>query len=380
MRGGDGSGQTFKAASTTGALLMNAEKPYHSTLMRNADGSFDYFTTTRTRYHFNGAYEVNSFNFYDQSYMGNLAFMEEPAGNRLTLAYDSLGRMTTVTDSSNRALRFEYEPAPSPFAGVISTTNSTRSEQSCVPRGQFNLLKQRFVKAQAGQAWRIKSVSGPGGLTVLYAYDPDSNLTEVKRKGTDDISAATADAVWQYAYKPTPTPPTSADLTHFIKSVTNPNGHTTNYDYWFAQLGTPAKTVAQPENVSLNFTYTLDGSNRIRQATVTDGRANASVYTLSTDGFTTAITAPRGAQSSFEYNDAGLKTRETDALTTTTTFEYDARPLRKRTSTGSDGRHRSPRNALRPDVQQARVDARREWKPDDAYAERARQSHAGAPA
>ena len=338
LRGGDGSGQTFKAASAAGALSMTAEKPYHSTLVRNSDGSFDYFTKTRVRYHFPGAYEVNSFNFYDQSYMGNLEFMEEPAGNRLTLVYDSLGRMTSVTDSSNRALRFEYEPAPNPFAGVMSTTNGTRTEQSCVPRGQFNLLRQRFIKAQAGQAWRIKSVSGPGGLSVIYSYDTDSNLTHATRKGTDDISAATADALWQYAYRPTPSVQTSADLTHFIKSVTNPNGHTTNYDYWFGQLGTPAKTVAQPENVSVNFTYTLDGSNRIRQASVTDGRANASVYTLSADGYTTAIAAPRGAQTTFEFNDAGLKTRETDPLNTVTTFEYDAKGnLRKRTSTGSDG-------------------------------------------
>ncbi len=232
---------------------MAAEKPYHGTLVRNGDGSFDYFTKTRIRFHFPGAYEVNSFNFYDQSYMGNLEFMEEPAGNRLTLVYDSLGRMTSVTDSSYRALKFEYEQAPNPYAGVIATTNGSRSEQSCVPRGQFNLLRQRFIKAQAGQAWRIKSVSGPGGLSVLYIYDTDGNLIKVTRKGADDISAATADAVWQYAYRPTGQ--TSADLTHFIKTVTNPNGHATNYDYWFAQLGTPAKTVAQPESASLNFAY-----------------------------------------------------------------------------------------------------------------------------
>src|SRR6185295_13499664 len=69
LRGGDGSGQSFKALSAAGALTMAAEKPYHGTLVRNADGSFDYFTKTRIRFHFPGAYEVNSFNFYDQSYM-----------------------------------------------------------------------------------------------------------------------------------------------------------------------------------------------------------------------------------------------------------------------------------------------------------------------
>jgi RHS repeat-associated protein len=338
LKGSDGSGQSFKAQSLSGGLTMNAEKPYHGTLVRNGDGSFDYYTKARIRYHFAGAYAFNGFNFYDQSYMGNLAFMEEPDGNRLTLAYDTLGRMTSITDSSNRSLVFEYGIAPSPFAGVIATTNGSRSEQSCVPRGELNLLRNRFVKAQGGQAWHITTVTGPGGLKVIYGYDTDGNLTSVKRKGTDDISASTDDAIWQYEYKPTPNVQTSAELSHFIKTVTNPNGHATNYDYWFEQLGTPVKTVARPEGVNTNLSYTLDQNNRIKQATVTDARGNPTTYVLTVDGYTSSMTAPRGAVTTFDFNDSGQKTRETDPLGETSTFEYDAKGnLRKRTSTGSDG-------------------------------------------
>lgn len=337
MRGGDGSGQTFKAASLAGPLTVNAEKPYHGTLQRNSDGSFDYYTKARIRYHFPGAYEVNSFNFYDQSYMGNLEFMEEPNGNRLSLTFDSLGRMASVTDSSLRALSFTYEPGPSPFAGVMAVANGIQTEATCVPRGQFNMLRQRYAQGQSGQTWRIKKVNGPGGLELAYDYDQDGNLTKVTRKGVDEISASTADAVWQYAYKPTPGVQTPTDLTHFIKSVTNPNGHVTNYDYSFGQVGTPVKTVASPEGVSINYAYTLDATNRITQTTVTDGRGFATTHTFTADGYTSAINAPRGARTTFEFNDAGLKTKETDPLGAITTFEYDAKGnLRKQTMTGTD--------------------------------------------
>jgi RHS repeat-associated protein len=335
LRGGDGSGQTFKAGTPTGFLVMQAEKPYHGTLYRNADGSFDYYTTAHVRHHFPGALELNSYNFYDQSYMGNLEYIQEPNGNKLTLDYDPQGRMTSVTDSSLRTLEFTYESAPSPFAGVVAATNATRSAQSCVPRGQFSLLRTRFVKAQLGQAWRIKQVKGPGGLVINYDYDADGNLVKATRQGTDDISASTVNAVWEYAYKPAATSST-VQLTHLIKSATNPNGHTTAYDYWFDKLGAPTKSVARNEGVSNNFTYTFDGSNRITSASVADARGNQTVYTQSTDGYTTAIDAPRGAHTEFAFNSEGQKTREVDPLGTVTTYEYDAKGnLKKTTHTGT---------------------------------------------
>src|SRR6185295_8913113 len=103
-------------------------------------------------------------------------------------------------------------------------------------------------------------------------------------------------------------------------------------------VGTPAKAVAQPEGATLNFAYVLDQNNRISQTTVTDGRGNPTVYQLTADGYTRSMNGPRGAQTTFDFNDTGLKTRETDPLGTTTLFEYDAKGnLRKQTTSGGDG-------------------------------------------
>ncbi|HJQ33118.1 MAG TPA: Ig-like domain-containing protein [Pyrinomonadaceae bacterium] len=337
LRGGDGSGQRFKSATPSGFLAMQAEKPYHGSLYRNADGSLDYYTTAHVRYHFPGALELNSYNFYDQSYMGNLEYIQEPNGNKLTLAYDPQGRMVSVTDSSERALEFVYEPAPSPFAGVVAATNAARTAQSCVPRGQFSQLRTRFVRAQLGQAWRIKQAKGPAGLVVNYEYDADGNLVSATRKGVDELSAATADAVWLYAYKPD-APAATVQLAHLIKSATNPNGHTTGYEYYLDKLGAPAKSVARPEGVSNNFAYEFDAQNRIKKATASDGRGNPTIYTLGDDGYTSAVDAPRGAHTELAFDPEGQKTREVDPLGAVTTYEYDARGnLRKTTHTGNDG-------------------------------------------
>jgi RHS repeat-associated protein len=338
LRGGDGSGQSFKAATPTGFIVMQSEKPYHGILARNADGSFDYYTTAHTRHHFPGALEVNSFNFYDQSYMGNLEYIQEPNGNKLVLDYDEQGRMTSVTDSSGRALEFTYEAAPSPFAGVVAATNSTRSAASCVPRNQFRLLRTRFVRAQVGQAWRITEVKGPGGLSVKYRYDEhDGNLLEVTRKGTDDVSAGTGSAVWEYEYKPEGSNP-RVETAHLLKLSKNPNGATTTFDYALDMIGGPVKTVARPEVAANIFTYTLDANNRIRTATVTDGAGAPTAYTLTADGYTTNIVAPLGAQTTMEFNAEGLKTSEVDPLGLKTTYEYDLKGNpRKTTHTGADG-------------------------------------------
>jgi RHS repeat-associated protein len=335
ISGGDGSGQSFKTQSRTGYATMSAEKPYHGTLVRNSDGSFDYFTTESIRYHFPGALEMSSYDYYERSYMGNLSYMEEPNGNRLQLTYDALGRMLAVTDSAGRSLNFEYEPGASPFASVVSAS-SAPNVVACVPSNQFNRIINRFVRSQVGQAWRINKVTGPGGLVINYKYDDDSNLIKVTREGADTISTATAAQVWSYAYKPTPETQTSVELKHLLKSVTTPNSQTTNYNYDFAQLGAPISQIVMPEQVTHDFQYTLS-SGEIVRASVKDGRGNSTVYNLS-HGYLTSSDAPRTAHADFNYNDEGLRTFERDAEGMQTTNIYDAKGhLSSRSMTGGTG-------------------------------------------
>jgi RHS repeat-associated protein len=325
MSGGDGSGQKFLEAKESGGKIP-AEDPFQGTLVKNADGSFDYFTKSYVKYHFPGAMEEDAFNFFNVGYMGNLAYIEEPNGNRLTMQFDAQGRMTRVTDSANRALDFTYEVADTPFVGVIAPT--TGNGISCTNKKQFGIIRGRFARADIGKAWRITTVKGPGGLEIGYEYDADGNLEKVTRLGVDTVSQATDDHVWKYAYAPTATVQTSTQLTHILKSVTGPNDtpssrRVTTYDYHFDKFRLPVKSISLQEGISNTFEYTHNAANRVTHAVVTDGRSNRTSYEFDAFGHATSIAAPRGARTVLTWNNKGQKESELDPEGMLTTYRYE---------------------------------------------------------
>src|SRR6266576_3046845 len=82
VESGDGTSPRFKASKL--ADTPNSEAPYHDTLRKNGDNSFDYFTKANVKYHFNQVIEVGGDQLFNQGYMGNLSYIEEPNRNRLT--------------------------------------------------------------------------------------------------------------------------------------------------------------------------------------------------------------------------------------------------------------------------------------------------------
>ncbi|HEY0174646.1 MAG TPA: Ig-like domain-containing protein, partial [Pyrinomonadaceae bacterium] len=321
--GGDGSGQSFKESALGPGGEIRAEKPYHGTLVKNADGSFDYYTKARVRYHFPGALDRDAFSYYNQAYVGNLEYVEDANKNRLALEYDEFGRMTRVSDPAGRALEYEYELAETPFSGVLAPTADVAQTTACAKGTNFSVLRNHLVKAQVGKAWRVKTVTGPGQLRIEYAYDGRGNLSKVTRKGTDGISQASADAVWQYTYGPEGASQTTFDTTHLLVSATDPNNNATTYEYNLAQLGLPVARVARPEGVAHDYTYTFE-SGKVVRAVVTDGNGQPSAYQLE-NGYTKSVTGPMGAVTSMAFNDEGLKTSETDPEGMSTDYGYDAK-------------------------------------------------------
>src|SRR6185369_1511819 len=97
MIGGEGSSQVFLESKLVNNVIK-AEAPYLGTLVKNTDGTFDYFTKSQTRYHFRQPVEQGSPNVY----LGNLEYIEDPNKNRTTLNYDTFSRLLSVADSSGR--------------------------------------------------------------------------------------------------------------------------------------------------------------------------------------------------------------------------------------------------------------------------------------
>ena len=285
--GGDGSGQRF---TRVGEEFI-PQKGYHTELIRNDDGSFDFYTKGRIRYHY---LDLELFEG-DRLYGGRptLEYIEDTNGNRLELVYDSDRNITQVKEVfqggvEGRSLVFEYI--------------QNRGEQ------------------------RLARVTGPLGLEVTYEYDELANL----------IKATRDERVERYDY----------DLAnrldqHNLIAYTDPNGNTTRYRYFtdadvFAgELANAivvnkfewVKRVDEPEGVTTIFVYDF---TRITDGefitTVTDGRLNDTIYTLNLNGSPVKIEEPGGVTTTMTWaaNDI-FKESETDANGRLTLFEYDDR-------------------------------------------------------
>ncbi|HWS90118.1 MAG TPA: Ig-like domain-containing protein [Pyrinomonadaceae bacterium] len=321
--GGDGSGQRFKEDNKNSQGEMLAEKPYHGTLVKNQDGSLDFYTTQRIKYHFPGALWRDRFSFYSQAYLGTVEYIEDPNENRLTFYYDDDGRMYKAVDSSGREMLLKYEEAETPFTGLLAPTSNINSVRACARGDDFSILRKGLVKAAVGRAWRVKEVKAPGDLLVQYEYDARGNLVKVTRKGTDGISRPAADYVWQYLYDPDEQDTAALDTRHLMKEAVDPNNNSTLYDYDLGQVGAPAKAVRRPEGVAHEFAYSFE-NGQVSEVAVTDGRSNPTAYKLR-DGYVTQIVAPRGATTSVQFNEEGLKIRETDPEGMVTDYGYDGR-------------------------------------------------------
>jgi RHS repeat-associated protein len=324
ISGGEGSDQTFKEYPTSTSQLF-AEAPYLGRLSKNADGSFDYFTKSQTRYHFQSAFDEG----YPKTYYGNLKFIEEPNGNRITFAYDSDGKVLSVSDSSNRSLNFEYEVAQNTLAGV-DPGEILPGAQGCPKISQYRRIVRRIQQSVTAKAYRIRRVTGTGGASINYTYDENGNLETATRAGTDLISAATGAREWRYGYYPAENG--GYNKVHLLKTVKSPNngsGDATTYSYYFGTTTLPrVMSIAMPEGITNSFVYdNQTNTDIINRATFTDGNQQTTSYELENNRVKT-ITAPLGAVTHLEWTDFGQikKTIDPEGKTTEILFDNNNNP------------------------------------------------------
>ncbi len=284
--GGDGTGQRF----VWNGERFVAQKGYHTELRLNPDGSYDFFTKGRVRYHF-----VDRLPTPFRGTTPSLDFIEEPNGNKLLMIYDGpQGLLSRVQEEGaggvlGRALEFHYAP---------------------------DLIRQKH---------RIESVTGPMGLVVSYGYDDLGRLVRATRGERTERYEYSDDFV------------ASWNLTARIDA----NGNRTEYLYYQDQDSFPGeepgapigakyeyvKEVREPEGVTTSFGYDFSeilGFRWIR--TVRDGRGFETRYVLNGNGSPLEIEEPGQIVTSMVWvSDDVLKLEETDAKGRLTRFEYDDR-------------------------------------------------------
>ncbi len=298
VRGGDGTGQRFTRVGDE----FIPQKGYHTTLRENEDGTFDFFTKGRIRYHYN---DIPLFDG-DRTFAGRptLEFIEDPDGNRLEIIYDGERNITEVK---------EVFADPS---GEIQEERSLTFEYATV-------FGER----------RVSTINGPLDLRIEYQYDTYGNLVKATR-------AAAEPRIEEYGY----TVDDSRDR-HNMVSYTDPNQNVTEYEYYDDEDEFPGESdsvtvtkkyewvksvrelVEEPDDyATTGFVYdrTRVLSDNEFIARVTDARENITIYTLNSNGSPVEIEEPGEIVTTMDWAaDDIYKTKETDAEDRVTRFEYD---------------------------------------------------------
>ena len=143
----DGSSQSFQ--TTDGGLTFTPQKGYHTTLIRNADESFDFVDKSGVRHHFRDPVSPD-----EPDGARRLLYVEEPHGDQIRVFYDIQNRVERVVE--------RHSDGSEPRRLHVTWTN----------RGGFDRIES--VETDAALAIRVE-----------YEYDDWGNLVTVRRAGTN---------------------------------------------------------------------------------------------------------------------------------------------------------------------------------------------------
>jgi len=301
----DGGGQVFRTSD--GGFTFTPQRGYHGALKRLVDKSYEYVDKAGVKHYFREPVDPmlpEGARRLDRSV--------EPHGDRIELAYDLQGRVSSVRE-------------------VLRGERPVRS------------LDIRYTRVYGHD--RLRSVESSLGHRVEYGYDAKGNLTSVKRSGQNVDGGPDAEPlVESYEYS-------TANFRdpHQLTAAVGLNGERTEYAYYEAGDSIPGEGIAlswivshkeelarrvtefanggpapKPET-AFSYDFSQGGSGAYT-TTVRDARGNDSVYSLNIHGSPTRIQEPLGKETviGWKPNDI-LKAFEQDALGRVTRYDYDAR-------------------------------------------------------
>jgi YD repeat-containing protein len=158
---------TFWSFGTRGSLVeWVATGPARSAVTLNTDTSSNpYFTLT---------FQDGEQHRFDKT-TGNLIAIIDRNGNTTTVAYDSSGRLSTVTDAASRSLTFNYT-GNSSLASSVSSSVGISLSYSYDNQG------------------RLTQVTKPDQTTVSFTYNSQSLITAVTDSNGKTLESHTYDS------------------------------------------------------------------------------------------------------------------------------------------------------------------------------------------
>jgi RHS repeat-associated protein len=283
---------------------------------------------------------------------GETLTYESARGYTISYAYDSLGRLTTITypGTGSPTVHFGYNSA----GDVTSETDQTGDTTIFTYDNDDRLLTSQNP-VQAGSSkdvsyvydaeGNLTSITDANGKTTTYTYNARNELiavTDARGKTTSyaydaegDLASTTDPLkhVNTYTYDAdgnliTATDPLNNETTYVYDAdnepinVIDPRGHTTTYTY--NNLGDETTITLPGQSVPTTYTYDEDGD----VTEVMDQLGDKTVYTYnSMDWLATESVYPNGSTpetTTYTYDGDGDLTSVTNGLGYTTSYAYDA--------------------------------------------------------
>ena len=208
--------------------------------------------------------------------------------------YDGDGRLDTITDGSNNAIRKAYGSSSSGLGGLPAATiyPTYREDYKYDSRNLYTQItvavgdQQQTTTTAYNARGDLISSTDPGGRSTLFEYDALARRTKV----TDALGGQTL-----YSY----------DNRNNILSIIDAAGNTSQASY---DLADRATAEARPSGAAIRYDYNENGDPNQR-------------------------TSPEGQRRVYEYDDAGRRWREDQydvsggSPVQTVTYTYDERNL-----------------------------------------------------
>jgi RHS repeat-associated protein len=235
---------------------------------------------------------------YRYDAVGELVGWQDNQGGRETMKYDPVGRTMTTTDASGGTTRFSFDAAGNLVEATDPLGHVTKRDYDTA--GQLVAVVEPIgdrAKYEYDAAGRLNAAVHPGGGTSSFEYDALGNAIK-----TVDPTGKVTQSTYDNAGR--------------LVSVTDAKGQTTKMTY--GEAGRLAEKELA-DGTRVRFEYDEHG----RVSKVDDGEYPV-LYSYDEQGNVTRIEYPAIKRSlSYEYNDAGLKTRFVNSEGIAADYLYD---------------------------------------------------------
>jgi len=222
---------------------------------------------------------------------------DDANGNRTTLGYDGLGRLTQVSDAVGRSLTFTYDGL-----GHLSQVSDP--------------LGRTFRYTYDGQG-NLQAHTDPQGGVTQYAYDATHRLTGI----TDPLGTAYVNNQYDALGRAVSQVDGRGGQTRLLYGgdhtiVTDPLGYRTTHSY-----DERGRLIGIEDALGIHTSIAYDGADH--EIARTDGLGQTTRFAYEAWGHRTATTDPLGHTTTWAYDSADNPIRYTDQRDKAWQFTYD---------------------------------------------------------